>query len=249
MGQIIREITSVRTIFLTALVSMACAAAFAQRVVNDPETTTIVLSNTATQKAIETEHNKRLDSISSKQEKIAQYAAAMATIKEVYKISMTNISGFGSESKYYIEIGLCAADIIKMIPEITVTLTKAHLPNQLLCLNEIGNLETKSLQLVNDFVNIVNNAKIESPLKKKGDQQPKKDDGYNFLDRYQRLTLANRIYTDLMEIRYKLIALDSIARYAGWNELFYKLDPEGWANVMTMKSVSERLALDWKHLK
>lgn len=42
----------------------------------------------------------------------------MATIKELYKVTMQNVSGFGTESKYYKEIGLCAYGILKDVPEL-----------------------------------------------------------------------------------------------------------------------------------
>ncbi len=70
------------------------------RVVIDPYCIEAVGQNMATQKAIEGEHNKRLDSIASKQNKLEQYTVSMATIKELYKVTMENISGFGTESKY-----------------------------------------------------------------------------------------------------------------------------------------------------
>lgn len=71
------------------------------RVVIDKKTTATVVSNAASQKIIEDKHNCRLDSIKSKQEKLMQYTATMASIKELYQLSMQNITGFGEESKYY----------------------------------------------------------------------------------------------------------------------------------------------------
>ena len=76
----------------------------AWRVVTDPWTAAQVAENTASQKLIEEQHNARLDSISSKQQKIMQYTAAMETIKELYRISMQNVTGFGEETRYYGEI-------------------------------------------------------------------------------------------------------------------------------------------------
>ena len=68
------------------------------------------------------------------------------------------------------------------------------------------------------------------------------------LDRYERLTLANRIYTDLMEIRYKVDSMIMMAQYATLNDLFFAIDPEGWANIMTMKSAVNGLIQDWNGL-
>ncbi|EJW91533.1 hypothetical protein EVA_20360, partial [gut metagenome] len=83
------------------------------RVVIDKKCIKIVSSNLASQQLIEDRHNARLDTIAEKQKKVELYSVSMATMKELYKLSMQNISGFGTESLYYKEIGTCALDIIR----------------------------------------------------------------------------------------------------------------------------------------
>ena len=234
--------------FLFTLSLVAALSLSAQyRVVIDPYCIEAVGQNLATQKAIEGEHNKRLDSIASKQNKLEQYTVSMATIKELYKVTMENISGFGTESKYYTEIGRCALDIVLDVPELVKVVNKAKFANKVLCFNELANVVTQTQQLVGDFVNIVNNARIENPLKGQATSE-KKSDGYNLLDRYERLTLANRIYSDLMSIRYKIQGMMAMAQYATMNDLFFAIDPEGWANVMVMKNQVNGLVLSWNGL-
>ncbi len=234
--------------FLFTLSLVAALSLSAQyRVVIDPYCIEAVGQNLATQKAIEGEHNKRLDSIASKQNKLEQYTFSMATIKELYKVTMENISGFGTESKYYTEIGRCALDIVLDVPELVKVVNKAKFANKVLCFNELANVVTQTQQLVGDFVNIVNNARIENPLKGQATSE-KKSDGYNLLDRYERLTLANRIYSDLMSIRYKIQGMMAMAQYATMNDLFFAIDPEGWANVMVMKNQVNGLVLSWNGL-
>ena len=236
--------------YLIALLTVASTAGIASaqwRVVIDPYCISQVAANTASQKAIEDQHNKRLDSISAKQNKLQQYTMSMATIKELYKVTMENVSGFGTESKYYIEIGRCAIDIVKDVPELVKVVNKAKFANKVLCLNELTNIVTQTQQLVADFVNIVNNAKIQNPLKGQATAETKSD-GYNFLDRYERLTVANKIYTDLMEIRYKIQGMMAMAQYATMNDLFFAIDPEGWANVMVMSNYATTLAYQWNGL-
>lgn len=183
----------------------------AWRVVIDPKCVAAVSANLASQKLIEDMHNKRLDSISSKKAEVELYTVSMATIKELYKLTMENVSGFGTESRYYTEIGRCALDIITDVPGLVKTVNKAPFSNKLLCLNELGNLVTETQQLVADFMNIVCNAKVQNPLKGQATVE-NKGDGYNFLDRYERLTVANTIYTDLMKIRYKVERLVAMAQ-------------------------------------
>ena len=169
------------------------------------------------------------------------------TIKEMYKLTMENVNGFGTESRYYKEIGSCAADILLSVPELVSTVSKAKFSNKLLCLTELGSLVTETQQLVADFVNIVNNAKVQNPLKGQATAE-KKDDGYNLLDRYERLTLANRIYTDLTKIRYKVEGMTLMAQFATANDLFFAIDPEGWADVVTMRNHVDGLINDWNGL-
>ena len=80
----------------------------AWRIVFDRNCLKIVMVNTASQKLIEEQHNQRVDTIAAKKQKVELYTVSMATMKELYKLSMENISGFGTESLYYKEIGLCA---------------------------------------------------------------------------------------------------------------------------------------------
>ena len=218
------------------------------KVVTDPHCLKVVTTNLATQKAIEGQHNHRLDSIASKKKKLELYTVSMATIKELYKVTLENVKGFGTESKYYTEIGRCAYDIILDVPELVKTVNKAKFSNKLMCLNELGNLVVETQRLVGDFVNIVNNARIDNPLKGQGTTK-KQSDGHNMLDRYERLTVANRIYTDLMNIRYKVEGMMMMAQYATLNDLFFSIDPEGWVNVVTMKNHVGGLVRDWNGLK
>ena len=128
-----------------------------------------------------------------------------------------------------------------------MSVRRAKFTNKLLCLNELGNLVAETQQLVGDFVNIVNNARVQNPLKGEATAE-RKSDGYNLLDRYERLTLANRIYTDLTKIRYKVEGMMLMAQYATADDLFFAIDPEGWANVVTMKNRVGNLVRSWNGL-
>lgn len=248
MGKLKNIKSGMRVVLTTIILFATSVPTFAGwRIVIDRNCIATVGANLASQKLIEGQHNRRLDSIASKKQKVELYTVSMATIKELYKLSMENISGFGTESLYYKEIGSCAFDILKDVPELVSTVGKARFANKLLCLNELGNLVAETQQLVGNFVNIVNNAKVQNPLKGEATAE-RKSDGYNLLDRYERLTLANRIYTDLMEIRYKVEGMMLMAQYATADDLFFAIDPEGWANVVTMKNRVGSLVQSWNGL-
>ena len=246
-----------KTRIILAIVAMLTAgqAHAAWRVVIDPWTTGAVTANAASQELIESQHNARLDSINSKQQKLMQYTATMATIKELYKMSMENVSGFGAESQYYVEIGATVAEIFKDVPVVLQYMGKSPGKNYVVCLNEIMNIVLETESLVKDFVDIVNNGKIQNPIKKtKGVPNVNapasgQGDGYNFIDRYERLTLANRIYTHLLEIRYKMEAITMMCQYCSdMNNLLLAIDPDSWAAYFTGKNIVDGLISDWEGL-
>ena len=246
-----------KTRIILAIVAMLTAgqAHAAWRVVIDPWTTGAVTANAASQELIESQHNARLDSINSKQQKLMQYTATMATIKELYKMSMENVSGFGAESQYYVEIGATVAEIFKDVPIVLQYMGKSPGKNYVICLNEIMNIVLETESLVKDFVDIVNNGKIQNPIKKtKGVPNVNapasgQGDGYNFIDRYERLTLANRIYTHLLEIRYKMEAITMMCQYCSdMNNLLLAIDPDSWAAYFTGKNIVDGLISDWEGL-
>ena len=244
-----------RIIILLAAVLLTARANAAWRVVFDPWTTGAVTTNAASQELIESQHNSRLDSISSKQQKLMQYTATMATIKELYKMSMENVSGFGAESQYYVEIGTCVAEIFKDVPVVLKYMSKSPAKNYVICLNEIMDIVLETESLVKDFVDIVNNGKVQNPIKKSkevpnvGNPASGGGDGYNFIDRYERLTLANRIYTHLLEIRYKMEAITMMCQYCSdMNNLLLAIDVDSWAAYFTGKNIVEGLINDWEGL-
>ena len=245
--------TRIAILLGAALLSMQSWAGV--KVVIDPWTTGAVTTNAASQELIESQHNTRLDSINSKQQKLMQYTATMATIKELYKLSMENVSGFGTESQYYVEIGATIAEIFKDVPVVMKHMSKSPAKNYVICLNEIMDIVLETESLVKDFVDIVNNGKVQSPIKKSKDvpnvgaPASGQGDGYNFIDRYERLTLANRIYTHLLEIRYKMEAITMMCQYCSdMNNLLLAIDVDSWAAYFTGKNLVEGLINDWEGL-
>ena len=281
---------NMRFLTMAVLLAVAMTVGAAWRVVYDPKTTAQVAANTASQKLIEEQHNARLDSMSAKQQKIMQYTAAMQTIKELYRLSMENITGFGEETKYYWEICQMTFEIMENVPVVIDYISHSPVKNYVLCVSEIADVVAETEGLVADFVDIVNNGKVHNPLKKAtpimkcqrcgGDLKtidttnPDKPhvyvcqkcgwntdnindlstennvgDGYNLLNRYERLTLANRIYSRLLEIKYKMEVMAIMCQYCnGLSDVLYAIDPQSWAAWFTGKNIVEGLINDWNTL-
>lgn len=67
-----------RYILLAAAVSATVSGSAAWRVVIDPSCIKAVAANLASQKLIEDQHNKRLDSIAARKQKVELYTVSMA---------------------------------------------------------------------------------------------------------------------------------------------------------------------------
>lgn len=280
----------IRLFALSAVLAVSLTAGAAWRVVSDPWTTAKVAANTASQKVIEEKHNERLDSMSAKQQKIMQYTAAMQTVRELYQLTMENITGFGEETKYYGEICHLTFEIMENVPVVLDYISHSPVRNYVLCISEIADVVTETEGLVADFVDIVNNGKIHNPLKKattitkcprcsgslKTIETTSEDrphvyvcqkcgwntdnindvsaednvgDGYNLLNRYERLTMANRIYSRLLEIKYSMEVMAFMCQYCnGISDVLYAIDPESWAAWFTGKNIVEGLINDWNSL-
>jgi hypothetical protein len=227
------------------------------KVVVDPWTTAQVSANAGAQKLIEDKHNERLDTISEKQRKILQYTATMESIKELYQLSMTNIRGFGEETAYYNEIFNVSAEILTTLPTVTKYIASNPVKNYVLCLNELSDVAIETEGLIHDFIDIVNNGKIKRPnipiLNKYipnggGRYSMGQGDGYNFMDRYTRLTLANKIYSRLLEIKYKMQVMEMMCQYGTWGEVFFAIDPQTWASVFQASNMVDGIINDWNRL-
>ena len=48
-----------------------------------------------------------------------------------------------------------------------------------------------------------------------------------------------------MEIRYKVEGMMLMAQFATANDLFFAIDPEGWANVMSGKNIIGGIVAEW----
>ena len=242
-------------VLTAAMLLLATTHAFAGwRLVIDPKTIGQVTANTAAQKAIEDKHNERLDTISAKQKKILQYTATMEGIKELYHLTMTNVKGFGEETAYYKEIFLLSADILTSVPTVTKYIFSHPVKNYVLCLNELSDVVIETEGLIHDFIDVVNNGKVRIPdnpiIRQKipdggGRYNMGQGDGYNFMDRYTRLTLANKIYSRLYEMKCKMDVMVMMCQFGTWGEVFFAIDPESWAAVYQASGMVDGIIRDW----
>ena len=67
----------------------------------------------------------------------------------------------------------------------------------------------------------------------------------NLLNSAERYYIANEVVTRLEAINTDLFILAWQVRTLSWNDLWFSLDPEGWASVMSGKNIVNGLILEW----
>ena len=71
----------------------------------------------------------------------------------------------------------------------------------------------------------------------------------NLLNSAERYYVANEVVTRLETINTDLFILAWQVRTLSWNDLWFSLDPEGWAAVMSGKNIINGLVTDWNNIK
>lgn len=71
----------------------------------------------------------------------------------------------------------------------------------------------------------------------------------NLLNSAERYYIANEVVTRLETINTDLWLLAWQVRTLSWNDLWFSLDPDGWASVMSGKAIAETLVWEWNTIK
>lgn len=229
---------------------------YAIKEVTDKWAIKALADNSGMIKVVEDEHNKELDSINAKQQKIMKSAGSMAVIKEHYRLSMQNVRGFGEESVYYAEM----AKQFAMIPGNTLkalkAMKKSPFINYINSLDEIANIQLDAVSIIQTFVDVVNNGKVSLS----GFTSDKNDnltellesanvgngDGYNFLDRYERLSLCCTLIGQITSINMRLQNIAYVCEYcSSIRNALFNLDPYSWIDIMTGVNIVDNIVNDW----
>ena len=70
----------------------------------------------------------------------------------------------------------------------------------------------------------------------------------NLLNSAERYYVANEVVTKLENVNTDLWLLAWQIRTLSWHDLWYGLDPEGWATVMSGKAIVESLIYEWQYM-
>ena len=69
----------------------------------------------------------------------------------------------------------------------------------------------------------------------------------NLLNSAERYYICNTVVDKLENINTSLYLLSWEIQTMRWRDLFFKLDPEGWAAVMSGKNIVEGIVSDWNY--
>lgn len=70
----------------------------------------------------------------------------------------------------------------------------------------------------------------------------------NLLNASERYYVANQVVSRLDRINTNLIILTWQVKVCSWRDLWFKLDPKGWATIMSGKITAKVLINDWKKI-
>lgn len=75
----------------------------------------------------------------------------------------------------------------------------------------------------------------------------KKRNKVNLLNSAERYYICNEVVNKLESINTSLYLLSWEIQTMRWRDLFFKLDPEGWAEIMTAQNIVDGVITDWKY--
>lgn len=106
-------------------------------------------------------------------------------------------------------------------------------------------------QLVTSGSYDVTNAdgKTESSTPGSLSEERRENHKVNLLNSAERYYIANEVVTRLETINTDLWLLAWQVRTLSWNDLWFSLDPDGWASVMSGKAIAETLVWEWNTIK
>lgn len=217
----------------------------------DHKTIGMVEANTFTITASMLAQNAIVDSIKNKQLTVEVIQAGMLAILEGLKEANQNVSEFKKSSSYFKQINRTAYNIAQHSIEATELINKSKLVGKANALIKVGSLVTDVIALGNTFVNVVANAKVEHPMKgfASSDLVSNKGDGFNFLNRYERMMLYNKILSQLKRIDFQLLCIAWTAKTSTFRDLVMQLEPTAYGKLINMKWTSQHLVDKWNGLK
>ncbi|MBD5358356.1 MAG: hypothetical protein HDR88_15445 [Bacteroides sp.] len=240
---------TVRSICLSLLMALLCMSPIkmsAQQ--TDPTLTATVILQTEELKSI---HKKR----KTTQEKIiAAETAVTLALDRVHNVEdkmLEYLSNAQGAMQNLYQIKRAAELVTTEIPKNTALLKNSVKGNlkgtaiALLVSDEITDAATQMAALYPFMQQLVTSGSYNVT----GSDGKTEKHKVNLLNSAERYYVANEVVTRLEAINTDLFILAWQVRTLSWNDLWFSLDPEGWAAVMSGKNIINGLVTDWNNIR
>lgn len=216
---------------------------FAQQ--TDPTLTAAVLAQTAELKSIHKKRKKTQEQI------IAAEAAVTVALDRVHSVEnkmLEYLSNAQGAMQNLYQIKRAGELVAKEIPQNCNLLRKSIDGNlkgtaiAAIVSDELTDAATQMAALYPFMKQLVTSGSYDVAGADGKDEKHK----VNLLNSSERYYIANEVVTRLETINTDLFLLAWQVRTLSWNDLWFSLDPEGWANVMSGKNIIGGIVAEWK---
>ena len=195
--------------------------------------------------------------VKTQQKIIAAETAVTVAMDRMHKVEdqmLDYLSNAQGAMQNLYQIKRAAELVTTEIPQ-NMNLVKQSLPGHLkgtaiamLVSDELTDAATQMASLYPFMKQLVTSGSYNvSDYDEKGNSVNKKHK-VNLLNSAERYYVANEVVTKLESINTDLWLLAWQIRTMSWHDLWFGLDPEGWATVMSGKAVAETLIYQWENL-
>jgi len=215
---------------------------FAQQ--TDPALTSAVLGQTAALKQIHKKRKKTQEKI------IAAEVAVTASMERIHQVEnkmLDYLSNAQGAMQNLYQIKRAGELVTREIPQNSSLLLKSiggHLNGTAIAAmvsDELTDAATQMAALFPFMKQLVTSGKYNVT----GDDGKNEKHKVNLLNASERYYIANEVVSRLEAINTDLFLLAWQVRTLSWNDLWFSLDPEGWANVMSGKSIIGGIVAEW----
>lgn len=239
----------IRIICLTITLAFCSREAFAQQ--TDPTLTGAVVAQTEMLKQIFKKREKTQNQIIAAEAGVALAMERMHYIEDKMLGYLQNAQG-AMQNIYQIKR---AAELVGVEIPKNMSLLRRSIPGHLkgtviaaMISDELLDATVQMTSLYPFMAQLVTSGSYTvEGVNDKGDVVKQKHK-VNLLNSAERYYVANEVVRRLEAINTDLWLLAWQIRTYSWSNLWYSLDPQGWATVMSGKAIVEGLILDWKYL-
>ncbi len=238
-----------RFILLTIFCTSVGTASYAQQ--TDPTLTGAVIAQSEMLKKIFNNREKTQNKI------IIAETAVTAAMERMHKVEdqildyLSNVQG-AMQNLYQIKR---AAELTTTEIPKNMSLLKKSLPGHLkgtaialLVSDELTDAATQMASLYPFMKQLVTSGSYTTSDYDANGKPINQKNKVNLLNSAERYYVANEVVTKLESINTDLWLLAWQIRTMSWNDLWFGLDPEGWASFMSGKAIAEQLIYEWKYL-